>query len=80
MTGGRRSGDLEALLAFSAEELPTPRADVSTLDTAELKRMCDAYFTLLDQLDPPECLLADYESACDELVRRRTMATSPTPL
>lgn len=58
-------------LELSADELPSPRVDLSSLSTADLELQCNDYFTQLDQLNPPECLLVDYESACEELVRRR---------
>lgn len=59
-------------LELSADELPSPRVDLSSLSTADLELQCNAYFTQLDELNPPECLLVDYESACEELVRRRS--------
>lgn len=62
-------------LALATEELPSVRFDAASLSTKELKQKCNEYFALLDQLSPPECLLADYEAACDEL-RQRLSARS----
>ncbi|GAB3547914.1 hypothetical protein GCM10027404_10850 [Arthrobacter tumbae] len=59
-------------LALPAEDLPLVRFDASSLSTEELKVKCNEYFALLDELNPPECLLADYEAACDELRQRLT--------
>ena len=65
------------ILDLPAEELPSARFDASLLSTSELKLRCNEYFALLDQLNPPECLLADYEAACNEL-RQRLAAASPS--
>ncbi len=62
-------------LALPAEELPLVRFDAAALSTKKLKQKCNEYFALLDQLSPPECLLTDYEAACDEL-RQRLSASS----
>lgn len=59
-------------LELSSEELPPPPVDLASLSTAELELQCNEYFIQLDELNPPECLLIDYQSACEELVRRRT--------
>lgn len=60
-------------LALPAGGLPPARAGIALLSIKELKRLCNEYFTLLDQVNPPECALADYEEACDELAQRLTL-------
>jgi hypothetical protein len=49
------------------ESLIPARADFSELSIAELRRLCNEYFVLLDSDEPPECLLVDYQAACEEL-------------
>lgn len=58
------------LLVLAAKDLPPVRTGMASLSTKALQRRCDEYFALLDQPSPPECLLADYEEACEELRRR----------
>ncbi|WP_309070046.1 hypothetical protein [Arthrobacter sp.] len=60
-------------LGLTADDLPPAKAGIAALSTRQLKRMCDEYFSLLDQVNPPECLLADYGDACDELAQRLTL-------
>jgi hypothetical protein len=73
---GHRSGQLFAL---AAEGFPPVQSGVASLSTKELKRKCNEYFALLDQLNPPECLLTDYEEACDELRQRLTKKKAISP-
>lgn len=68
MTRERHAGGL----GLVADDLPPARAGITNLNTEELKRICNEYFSILDQMNPPECLLVDYEEACDELEQRLT--------
>lgn len=78
MSRVRRTGGSAQLLALAADDLPAARLECAALTIKQLKRKCDQYFALLDQPNPPGCLLADYEAACEELDRRRSAAIEGT--
>lgn len=60
----------------SLEPLVAVRADFSDLSVGKLRRLCDRYFLLLDSHAPPECLLADYQAACEELQQRQWVSSA----
>lgn len=70
-SGGIVSLGIEADAQSSLEPLAPVRADFSGLSIKELRRLCDSYFLLLDSDAPPECLMADYQAACEELQQRQ---------